>query len=153
MIWSNFTLPNNSFNRRAVRQVALDKREGPIQRLDFLKIARFDGGRIEIVEIIERPDGVALAQKPLAYVRANKTRAACHQEIHRRTLAKGVQSPKVQESKVRSPKSSPGRKPGPKSSVVPAPPTLDFRFEAGLLTSRPCLSHLCCKSICPASKN
>ncbi len=72
----------------AVRDVAVKKLEGFGQGLEFGEIALLEFGVVEIVEVVQRPDGMAGVQQALANVRANEAGAAGHEEIHRERLAK-----------------------------------------------------------------
>jgi len=54
--------------------------------LDFAEVAAFELRILMIVEVIERPDGVAVAQEPFADVRTDEAGAAGDQKIHGRTL-------------------------------------------------------------------
>ena len=77
----------NFVERGAVGDVAVDEfKRSLAQRLDFAKVAAFELRVVMIVEVIERPDGVAVAQEPFANVRTDEARAAGDQKIHGRTL-------------------------------------------------------------------
>jgi hypothetical protein len=68
--------------RAAVGQVALNEFERAGQRLDFAEVAAFQAGVVESVEVVEGPDGVAGMEEALANMRANETGTASNQEIH-----------------------------------------------------------------------
>ena len=56
------------------------------ERLDVAEVPAFELRVVEIIEVIERPDGVAVAQQPFANVRTDEARAAGDQKIHGQTL-------------------------------------------------------------------
>ena len=62
------------------------------ERLDIAEVPAFEFRVVEIVEVIERPDGVAVVQQPFANVRTDETRAAGDQKVHGQTLTIGGRS-------------------------------------------------------------
>jgi hypothetical protein len=56
------------------------------ERLDVAEIAAFELRVVGSIEVVERPDRVAVMQQPLANVRTDEARAAGDQEIHARKL-------------------------------------------------------------------
>ena len=76
----------NFVERGAVGDVAVDEFKRFGERLDFAEVAALELRVVKIVEVVERPDGMAVAQEPFANVRADETRAAGDQKIHGRTL-------------------------------------------------------------------
>ena len=78
---------------RAIRDIATHELERLAQGFDGFQIALLEAGIVEIIQIIEGPDGVAGQQQSLAKVRANKACAAGYEEIHRRKLTKPYQVP------------------------------------------------------------
>jgi hypothetical protein len=52
------------------------------ERLDVAEIAAFELRVVGNIEVVERPDRVAVVQQALANVRADETRAASDQKIH-----------------------------------------------------------------------
>ena len=68
--------------RGAVGQVAVHELEGLGQGLDVAEVALLEARVVEGIKVVERPDGVAGMQQPLADMRADKARAARDQEIH-----------------------------------------------------------------------
>jgi len=53
----------------------VNERESSGQRLEVANVGLFDFRVVEIVEIVEGPDGLAVAQQTFAHVKPNKTRA------------------------------------------------------------------------------
>ena len=72
----------NFADSAGVAQVAVEKFERQAERFDFTKIAALDLRVVKIVQIVESPDAVAVAQKALADVRADEARAAGDEKIH-----------------------------------------------------------------------
>ena len=72
--------------RGAVGQIAVDEFKRFGERLDVAEVPAFELRVVKRVEVIERPDGVAVAQQPFADVGTNETRAAGDQKIHGRKL-------------------------------------------------------------------
>jgi hypothetical protein len=64
----------------------VDKFEWFGEQLDIVEIPAFEFRVVEIIKVIERPDGVPIVQQPFANVRTDKTRAAGDQKIHDQTL-------------------------------------------------------------------
>jgi hypothetical protein len=54
------------------------------ERLDFFQIAPLELRVIKRIEVVERPDVVAVVEEPFANVRADEARAAGDQKIHGR---------------------------------------------------------------------
>ena len=87
--------------RGAVAQIAVDefKRFGSPRgtglvipwgkHLDIVEVSAFEFRVVEIVEVIERPDRMAVAQETFTNMRANEARAAGDQKIHAQTLTTG----------------------------------------------------------------
>jgi len=72
--------------RGAVGEVAVAKFKGLGERLDFAKVAALDLRVVEIVQVVEGPDAVAVAEEAFANVRADETRAAGDEKIHGQKL-------------------------------------------------------------------
>jgi hypothetical protein len=70
--------------RSAIRQIAVDELEWFGERLDVVKIATLDRRVVEIVQFVERPDGMSRAEQTLAHMGTNETCAASDQKIHER---------------------------------------------------------------------
>ena len=68
--------------RSAVRQIAVDELKGFGQRLDVVEIAPLDGRVVEVVQLVERPDGMTCAEQTLAHMRTDEACAASDQKIH-----------------------------------------------------------------------
>jgi len=73
--------------RGGIGQIALDKFKGPGERLDVPKVGALELRVVKIVQVVEGPDGMTIAQQPFADVRTDETGAAGDQKIHGRTLA------------------------------------------------------------------
>ena len=73
-----------------IRDVAVDEFKRLGERLDVAEIAPLELRVIKRVEVVERPDGVAVAQEPFANVRADEARAAGDQKVHGQTLTTGT---------------------------------------------------------------
>ena len=85
MTWSNFTDENSSFTaRRRTGRRGRIKRLG--ERVNFAEVAALDLRIVKIVQVIEGPDAVAVAQQAFADVRADEARAAGDEKIHGATL-------------------------------------------------------------------
>ena len=76
----------NFVERSGVGDVAVDEFKWLGERLDVAEIMPFEVRIVEIVEVVERPDGVAVMQQPFANVRADEARAAGDQEVHGQKL-------------------------------------------------------------------
>ena len=72
--------------RGPVGDVALKKLKRAGRRLQVAEIALLDLGVVKIVQIIESPDLVALAEKAFADMRANEARTAGDEKVHVRKL-------------------------------------------------------------------
>src|SRR5439155_16335008 len=79
-----------------VGEIALSKSESFGLRLEVADVGEFDFRIVEIVQIIEGPNRVAIAQQPLANVVADEARAARHQKIHERMMKRRVPGSKLQ---------------------------------------------------------
>ncbi len=64
-----------------MRDVAVDKFEGFGQSLDFAEVALLEGRVVKVVEVVEGPDAVAIAEEAFANVGADEARAAGDQKI------------------------------------------------------------------------
>jgi hypothetical protein len=62
---------------RAVGQIAAHQGKRFSEGLDLAQVLFLDGGVIKAVEIIQRPDRVALAQETFTKMRTNETCPAC----------------------------------------------------------------------------
>ena len=56
------------------------------ERLDFAEIALLELRVVKIVQVIERPDSMAVVEKAFANVRADEARASGDEKIHGQTL-------------------------------------------------------------------
>ena len=65
-----------------IANITLDKFKRLGQRLDFANVGALQLRIIEIIQLIERPDAVAVVEQPFANVRADKARAAGDEKIH-----------------------------------------------------------------------
>jgi len=74
-------------DRRPIRQIALHEGKRFPQCLDVPKIPSLDFGIVKRIKIVEGDDAMAGAKQPFANMRADKTRTACHEKIHMKTLA------------------------------------------------------------------
>ena len=79
-----------------IAQVPLHKRECPRQRLKIAEVGLLDLRVVKIVEIVEDPNGVAVAQQAVAHVIADESGAAGDQEIHGAIMEFQVSSSKFQ---------------------------------------------------------
>ena len=86
MIWSNLTEEKSSSSAAAIGEIAVDEFKRLGERLDFAEVAPLDLRVVKIVQVVEGPDAVAVAQQPFANVRADEARAAGDQKIHGRKL-------------------------------------------------------------------
>src|ERR1039458_7982696 len=68
--------------RGGIAYVAVEKFKRQRERFDFAKIAALDLRVVEIVQVVEGPDTVAVAQQAFANVRADEARAAGDEKIH-----------------------------------------------------------------------
>ena len=83
-----------------VGQIFGDEGERFAERRDFLEIFFFDRRAVERIQVIQGPDGVAIAQQPFANVRADEARAAGDQNIHARTLTTEGQAVECGQTKM-----------------------------------------------------
>ena len=86
MTWSNLTEEKISSSAAPVRDVAVDKFKRLGERLDFAEIALLELRVVKIIEVVKRPDAVAVAEEAFANVRADEARAAGDEKIHGQTL-------------------------------------------------------------------
>jgi len=75
------------FKRGAIGKVAVHELEGSAERAKVVEVALFEARVVEIVEVIEGPDGMAGMEEALAEMRADEAGATGDQEIHAGTLA------------------------------------------------------------------
>ncbi len=71
------------FQAGGVGDVALRECERLAGLPHLAKIAPLDGDVVKGIQVVQRPNGVARLQQPLANVRPDKARAARNQKIHR----------------------------------------------------------------------
>src|SRR5450432_2096541 len=76
----------NLGKRGGVSDVTVNEFKRLGERLDFAEVALFELRVVKMIEVVERPDAVAVAQEPFANVRADEARAAGDQKIHGRKL-------------------------------------------------------------------
>jgi len=86
MTWSNLTEEKNFVERGGIGDVAMDEFKRLGERLDFAEVALLEPRVVKRIQVIKRPDVVAVAQEPFANVRADEARAAGDEKIHGRTL-------------------------------------------------------------------
>src|SRR5581483_11683167 len=75
-------LRKNFVDSPTVRQVTFDEGETSRQFFDFRKVAALERWIVKIVEIIENPHGMTMAQESLRKMRANKAGPAGEEKIH-----------------------------------------------------------------------
>src|SRR5881396_1433257 len=63
-------------------QAALDELKRPAARLNVLQVPALELRIVEVVQVIERPHGVAAFDQAFAHMRADEAGAARDQEIH-----------------------------------------------------------------------
>jgi len=78
--------------RRTVGEIAMKKFKRLGERLDVTEVGALELRIVKIVQVIERPDAVAVAEQPFAHVRADEARAAGDEKIHGRKLNRGGRS-------------------------------------------------------------
>src|SRR5208337_3270543 len=78
--------------RGSVGDVAVDEFKRFGERLDFAEVALLELRVVKRIEVVERPDTVAVAQEPFANVRTDEARAAGDQKIHGRKLTSSGRS-------------------------------------------------------------
>jgi hypothetical protein len=69
-------------HRRRVRQVAVDEGERKRERLEVAQVRLLERGRIEVVQIIERADGMPFAQESLADMGSDEASTAGDENVH-----------------------------------------------------------------------
>ena len=82
MTWSNFTAAKSSPRARAAQEIALHEFEGLGERLEGTDIGALELRVVEIIELVEGPDGMAVVQEAFAHVRADEARAAGDEKVH-----------------------------------------------------------------------
>ena len=69
-----------------IGEIGVDELERTAQLLQFLEIAAFDEGVVEIIQVVHRPDPVAFEQQPFANVGADEAGATGDEKVHAFTL-------------------------------------------------------------------
>ncbi len=76
----------NLGERGGIGEIAVDEFKRLGERLDVAEVAAFELRVVGSVEVVERPDRVAVVQEPFANMRADEAGAAGDQKIHARKL-------------------------------------------------------------------
>src|ERR1051325_7252604 len=80
-----FYRSENFFDGGPVSQIAVDEFKRFGEGLNVPQVALFEVGRIKRVQIIESPNGVAVAEQLLANMRPYESRAASNQKSHQKS--------------------------------------------------------------------
>ena len=72
----------NSVQRGVVGDVAVDEFKRFGDGLDFPQVALLELRIVKMIEVVKRPDAMAVAEEAFANVRADEARAAGDEKIH-----------------------------------------------------------------------
>jgi hypothetical protein len=75
-----------------IGEVAVEKFKGQGEGLDIAEIRALELWIVKVVQVVKRPDAMAVAQESFANVRTDETRAAGDEKVHDATLTIGAGS-------------------------------------------------------------